>query len=92
MLDGEAVAIRCAHGDIVLYSVALLQVVVDMRTMEVRAAVSETLPVDVQLGIDVPELSELLHTDSSADAMAVMTWAQRCQMLAEEVDTRQKEQ
>ena len=73
MLDREAVAIHCAHGDTVLYLVALLQVVVGTRTMEVRAAVSETLPVDVLLGTDVPELPELLRTDSSADAMAVMT-------------------
>ena len=92
MLDGEAVAIRCAHGDTVLYPVALLQVVVGTRTMEVRAAVSETLPVDVLLGTDVPELPELLRTDFSADAMAVMTRAQRRQMLTEEEETRQKEQ
>jgi len=58
MLDGEAVAIRCAHGDTVLYLVALMQVVVVTRTMEVRAAVSESLPVDVLLGTDVPELPE----------------------------------
>ena len=92
MLDGEAVAIRCAHGDTVLYPVALLQVVVGTRTMEVRAVVSETLPVDVLLGTDVPELPELLCTDFSADAMAVMTRAQRCQMLTEEEKIRQKEQ
>ena len=92
MLDREAVAIRCAHGDTVLHSVALLQVVVGTRTMEVRAAVSETLPVDELLGTDVPELPELLRTDSSADAMAVLTQAQRRQMLTEEMDTRQKEQ
>ena len=87
MLDGEAVAIRCAHGDTVLYLVALFQVVVGTRTMEVRAAVFETLPVDVLLGNDVPELPELLHTESSADAMAVMTRAQRRHMLTEEMDT-----
>ena len=72
MLGREAVAICCVHGDTVLYPVALLQVVVGMRTMEVRAAVSKTL-MDILLGTDVPELPELLHTDSSADVMAVMT-------------------
>ena len=92
MLDGEAVAIRCAHEDTVLYLVALLQVVVGTRTMEVRAAVSETLPVDVLMGTDVPELPELLCTASSADVMSVMTRAQRRQMLTEEMDTYQKEQ
>ena len=91
LLEGEAVAICCAHGDTVLYPVALLQVVVGTRTMKVRAAVSETLPVDVLLGTDVPELPDLLRTDCCADAMAVVTWAQRRQMLTEEEDTRQKE-
>ena len=42
LLEGEAMVIHCAHGDTVLYPVALLQVVVSMRTMEVRAAVSAT--------------------------------------------------
>ena len=37
-----------------------MQVVVGTRTMEVRAAASETLPVDVLLGTDVPEFPELL--------------------------------
>ena len=92
MLDGEAVAIRCAHGDTVLYPVALLQNVIGTRTMEVRAAVSKTLPVDVLLGTDVPELPELLRTDSSVDPMAVMTRAQRHQMLTEEMNTCEREQ
>ena len=90
MLDGEAVAIRCAHWDTVLYPVALLQVVVGMRTMEVRAAVSETLSVDVLLGTDVPELPDRLRTDASADAMAVVTQDERHQMLTEEEETHQK--
>ena len=91
LLEGEAVAIRCAHGDTVLYPVALLQVAVGTKIMEVRAAVSETLPVDVLLGTDVPELPNLLRTDYHADAMVVVTRAQGRQMLAEEEDTHQKE-
>ena len=71
MLDGEAVAIRCAHEDTVLYLVALLQVVVGTRTMEVRAAVSETLPVDVLLENDVPELSCCIQTP------VLMPWLSR---------------
>ena len=60
MLDREAVAIPCAHGDTVLYPLALLQVVVGTRTMEVRVAIFETLPVDVLLGTDVPKLTVLM--------------------------------
>ena len=92
MLEGEAVAIRCAHGDTVLYPLASLQVVVGTKSIQVRAAVLETLQVDVPLGTDVPELSELLHTVPCADAMAVVTQGQRQQMLAEEEETHQKEQ
>ena len=54
MLDGEAVAIHCAHGDTVLYPVALLQVAVGTRSMEVRAA--------VLLGANVSELPDLLRS------------------------------
>ena len=38
------------------------------------------------------ELHDLLRTDFSADAMAVMTRAQRRQILTDEVDTCPKEQ
>ena len=65
MLEGEAVAIRGAHGDIVLYPLALVQMVVDGRDMEVKAAVSENLPMDVLLGTNVPDLPELLNQGSN---------------------------
>ena len=55
ILEGEAVTIRYAYGDTVLYPVAKVRVKVDGMDMEVSAAVSETLPVDVLLGKDVPE-------------------------------------
>ena len=45
--------------------------------MEVKAAVSDTLPMDVLLGTDVPELGELLGLDTEHfEAMAVTTHAQ----------------
>ncbi len=53
MIDGEVVAIRCAHGDTVLY---LLAEVMDGRKMTVEAAVSNTLPMAALLGTDTPEL------------------------------------
>ena len=96
MLDGEAVAIRCAHGDTVLYPLALVQMVVDGRDMEVKAAVSENLPMDVLLGTDVPDLPELLNHGSKvrekvADALAVVTRAQRKQQQCEEKLAQQRE-
>lgn len=61
MLDGEAVAIRCAHGYTVLCTVALLQIVGGTRTMEVNAVVSEMLPMDVLLGSDVQNFLSCMY-------------------------------
>ena len=96
MLEGEAVAIRCAHGDTVLYPLALVQMVVDGRNMEVKAAVSENLPMDVLLRTDVPDLPKLLNQESNgkeklADAMAVVTRAQGKRQQCEEKETQQRE-
>ena len=60
ILKGEAVAIRCAHGDTALYPVAQVQAEVGGQVVEVEAAVSATLPMSMLLGTDVPELSALL--------------------------------
>ena len=93
IVEGEAVAIRCANGDTVLY---LVQMVVDGRDMEVNAAVSENLPMDVLLRTDVPDLPELLNHGSKvrekvADALAVVTHSQRKQQQCEEKRTQQRE-
>ena len=64
MLQGEAVPIRCAHGDNALYPLAMVDLVVDGVPLTVEAAVSKTLPVSVLLGTDVPELVRFLRTDS----------------------------
>ncbi len=82
LLEGEAVTIRCAHGDTVLYPLAEVSIQVGGVPLLVEAAVSETLPVSVLLGTDVPELGDLLgkveitsgHTQG-ADAMVVTTRA-----------------
>ena len=42
--EGEAVTIRCAHGDTCLYPLADVQLEVDGLDLTVEAAVSETLP------------------------------------------------
>ena len=68
--EGSAVAIRCAHGDTVLYPMADVMMEVDGKEMTVEAAVSDTLPMSALLGTDVPELGELLATE---EAFAVIT-------------------
>ena len=63
-LEGEVVAIRCYHGDIVLYSLAYYVTVdLDGQPLEVEVAESGTLPVSMLLGTDVPELKSLLERE-----------------------------
>ena len=64
-VEGDAVTIRCAHGDTVLYPLANVELVVDGIPLQVEAAVSDTLPVSVLLGTDVPELDILLEKQVS---------------------------
>ena len=47
ILQGEAVAIRGAHGDKVLYPLANVQIQVEGKVLDIEAAVSETLPMSV---------------------------------------------
>ena len=63
LLHGEAVAIRCAHGDTVLYPLAEVDLEIDGYPLHVEAAISDTLPMPVLLGTDVPELKALLTGD-----------------------------
>ena len=48
----DAVTIRCAHGDTVLYPLAVLELEVDGISIPVEAAASESLPEPVLLGRD----------------------------------------
>ena len=81
ILMGDAVTIRCAHGDKVLYPLAALELEVDGISIPVEAAVSESLPVPVLLGRDVPQLASLLGKPveaelQSEEVMVVVTQAQ----------------
>ena len=58
-LPGQAVTLLCVHRDTVLYPLA--EVEVNRVVMQVVAAVSDTLPVPILLGTDVPELGMLLQ-------------------------------
>lgn len=62
--EGDALTIRCAHCDIVLYPLADVNMEVDGLPITVEAAVSDTLPAAVLLGTDVPQLTELLGGQS----------------------------
>ena len=98
-LEGSAVTVLCSHGDTVLYPLAKIAMQVDGLEIEVDAAVSERLPVAVLLGKDVPEFAQLLGTEKASsrvgeqqkEAMRVVTQAQSCQKLEEEVLGREKE-
>ena len=61
--DGET-TITCAHGDRVVYPLTAVSVGVGSQHLIVRAGVSRTLPVPVLLGQDVPELEQLLESES----------------------------
>ena len=50
LLTGEAVAIRCAHGDTVLYPLAQVQLEVEQQVVNTIAAVADRLPMSVLLG------------------------------------------
>ena len=51
-IPGEAVTIRCSHGDITLHPLADVHMEVDGVAFTVWAALSKTLPVSVLLGTD----------------------------------------
>ena len=61
LLPGEAVTVLCAHGDTALYLLARVRIDVEGLKMEVKAAVSESLPVSALLGTDTVQLGQLLQ-------------------------------
>ncbi len=100
LLEGDVATIRCAYGDTVLYPLANVRMEIDGIPIEVEAAVSDTLPLSVLLGGDVPQLKQLLSSSSSLDsplpisannAMVVITRAQAKKQLEEEIVRREQE-
>jgi transposase InsO family protein len=94
-LTGEAVTIRCAHGDVVLYPLAEVHISVDNQVSSIKVAVSQTLPVDTLLGTDSPVLSQLLAKTAGCpapkDALIVMTRSQTHLQQVEETRAQQQE-
>ena len=64
IFEGNAVMVRCAHGDTVLYPLVDVELEMNGQSIHVEAAVSESLPVAVLLGTDVPELYQLLGRET----------------------------
>ena len=88
MEDGGAVAIRCAHGDTVLYPLAKISLEVEGRPITVEAAVSSTLPMSVLLGTDNPELSTLLEESSEEPEQAFVVTTRAASRRMEEEEER----
>ena len=84
VLEGESVAVRCVHGDTVLYHLALVHLEINGHHLDVEAALSETLPMPVLLGTDVPQLQDFIgqaffresQPQGTEDVFAVTTRAQ----------------
>ena len=74
--QGETVTVQCAHGDVVTYPLVKVEVEVEGQALTVEAAMSDTLPQSVLLGIDVPNLSELLRTERQGKAIMAVTRSQ----------------
>ena len=74
-LVGEAVTVRCAHGDTALYPPAEVEMELeeDMK-LNVKAAMSESLPVSVLLWTDVAELNGLLRSACPWDCLHQGQW------------------
>ena len=73
IMEGEVVAIRCAHGDTVLYPLALVHLEIKGHQIDVEAALSDTLPIPVLLGTDVPQLQDFIEQALFRDNQPVET-------------------
>ena len=74
--EGETVTVQCAHGDVVTYPLARVDLEVKGKALTVKVAVSDTLPQSILLGTDVPDLSELLKAERHEKALTVVTRSQ----------------
>ena len=102
MLEGKMVSIKCAHGDTVLYPLAVVDMEVEGIPVHVHvgAAVVDTLPVEVLLGTDMSELPQLLGKRASysffsqEDELEIPSWwgceSEKIVRMAEELDSKQR--
>ena len=85
------VEVRCVHGDVTRYPLAVLTIGAAGREFEVRARVTDKLPVPVLLGTDVPDLMTLIREPMEAEDVLAVTRAQGKQQAGEENMRQQKE-
>ena len=77
--------VRCAHGDILVYPLAKVEIEIAGERCLVEAGVVDKLPVSVLLGWDTPQLEDLLratledNTQQTEESMAVVIRAQKKQ-------------
>ena len=83
----EAVELKCVHGDMRKYPVALIELEVSGRKLKVRAGVSDHLPVAVLLGTDVPELAELLGINEAGEEGYLVTTRAQSRQSRQEAET-----
>lgn len=77
LVEGKLVEIQCAHGDTAPYPVAEVKLSVAGRKIIVEAAVSDTLPQSVLLGVDVPELEDVMMERKKEDGKAFIATTRR---------------
>ena len=89
-------SIRCAHGDVVSYALANVNMEIGGQNIQLQVGVAPNLLVPVLLGTDAPELSMLLRSQGDGQvtqpAMMVMTRAQRKRVEGAQVRERPKEE
>ena len=95
---GEAVAVWCAHGDMILYPLAGVEMEVEGLQVKVQTAVCNKLPVTVLLGTDDPELSQIVqsnprivHTEG-IEKVIVVTRAHKAKEEIEELQQLEKDE
>jgi len=60
LISGRVITVQRAHGDIVMYLVAIVEIEIQGKTFTVEAGVTDKLPQSALLGTDVPGLKKLL--------------------------------
>jgi predicted aspartyl protease len=94
-LTNRQVSIRCAHGDILEYPVADVQIRMCDKEFTVKAGVSDRLPRSVLLGTDVPAWRDLLNGAIADDGVSphalVVTRSQRTAIEKAEAERVEKE-
>ena len=86
---------QCAYGDVDLYLLAAVELVIDGAKFQVQTAIPETLPVSALLGTDVPEMGKILQNKPGKkwchwDAL-VMTRAQKKELVKNAEEEKTKE-